>query len=303
MVQRKLSKRKKKCLVKALAEASDGNHMSALLLFTVYITAVSNSSVQDRSSADCCANTRSSARKSSKSDFFGKWTLVSQLWWPQGLSAPAVSLPWGLSLLPQQDCVTLPHLQSPSFALASWNWAMKWPEAVLPGRGTSWVLGGLHSCHKICPVTSGRSLEWASVICSESLLLVFCMFASFIQAKKLPSKSILSSPSHWFLCSILRRIWRKERKAAFLLQRDALYCKGQVDSVSKQCQEAATVVGGWKEEEKERQVVLGRLTSMWGREQEDWTLLEKYWETVDSFIYIFHNKNKLNSQNCIGIHV
>lgn len=40
---------------------------------------------------------------------------------------------------------------------------------------------------------------------------------------------------------------------------DALYCKGQVDSVSEQCQEAATVVGGRKEEEKERQVVVGRL--------------------------------------------
>lgn len=41
---------------------------------------------------------------------------------------------------------------------------------------------------------------------------------------------------------------------------DALYCKGQVDSVSQQCQEAATVVGGWKEEEKERQVCVRKRT-------------------------------------------
>lgn len=78
MVQCKLSKIRQ-CLGKALVEARNGNHMLALLLFTVYITAVFKRSVQDRSSAECCSNTRRSARESSKSDLFGKRALVSQL--------------------------------------------------------------------------------------------------------------------------------------------------------------------------------------------------------------------------------
>lgn len=139
MVQCKLSK-VRQCLDKALAEARDGNHMLALLLFTVYITAVSNSSVQDGSL--CWVLCKYKELCQEELEVFGKWTLVSQLWWPQGLPAPAVSSPWGLSLLPQQGSVPLPHLQSHSFALASWIWAMKWPEAEIfcLGGAPSWVL-------------------------------------------------------------------------------------------------------------------------------------------------------------------
>lgn len=71
MIQCRLSKIRQ-YLGKALAEARDGKHMLALLLFTVYFTAMSNSSVQDWSSVECCANTKSSARKSLQSDLFGK---------------------------------------------------------------------------------------------------------------------------------------------------------------------------------------------------------------------------------------
>lgn len=136
--------------------------MLALLLFTVYITAVSNSSVWDWSSAECWANIRSSARKSSQSDLwqmnYGESALMAS-----GFTSPSCFLALGIIPCPSAGlCAFAPFTVSQlcSGFLRPGNEVAR-SRDVLPGRGTSWVLRGLHSCYKICQITSCRSLEWA----------------------------------------------------------------------------------------------------------------------------------------------
>lgn len=55
------------------------------------------------------------------------------------------------------------------------------------------------------------------------------------------------------------------------------------------------LVTGWKEEEKEKQVVVGRLPLCEEQSKNPGLDLEKYWEMVQGFVCILHKegKNKL----------
>lgn len=69
---------------------------------------------------------------------------------------------------------------------------------------------------------------------------------------------------------------------------DALYAKAKWTAF----QRSAKRLAGWKEEEKERHVVVGRLPVCEEENKKPGLDLERYWETVDGFICILQKKKK-----------